>query len=93
MSGPVQEQGGGWHVLPALLVSGVGQAETKNGSFVILSSDSNAMRFRLTEDRTAAAPAPVPEIFTARFNGPDAMSLEKEGDPQVIPFVRSRPAY
>lgn len=68
-------------------MSGMGQAETKTGTWRLLSITGSTIQFELIET-PALGTAPSPELFTAAFDSTNNMSLSKDGDPQVIPFYR-----
>jgi hypothetical protein len=68
-------------------MSGMGQAETKTGTWRLLSITGSSIQFELIET-PALGTAPSPELFTAAFDSTNNMSLTKDGDPQVIPFYR-----
>ena len=71
----------------SMAMSGMGQAETKAGSYAITGTNGNQVMFTLTEAAEGSAPA-APENFTATFQTTNNMTLTKDGDPQVIPFYR-----
>lgn len=71
----------------AMAMSGMGQAETKAGTYAITGTTGNQVMFTLTET-PADGSAPTPENFTATFQTTNNMTLTKDGDPQVIPFYR-----
>lgn len=68
-------------------MTGMGQAETKTGTWRLLSVQGSSIRFELIET-PALGTSPVPEQFTAAFDSTNNMTLTKDGDPQVIPFFR-----
>jgi hypothetical protein len=71
----------------AMSMSGMGQAETKGGTWRMLSADGSSLRFELIETPTLGT-ATAPETFIATFQSTNNMTLTKDGDPQVIPFYR-----
>ena len=72
----------------SMAMSGMGQAETKAGSYAITGTNGNQVMFTLTEAAAEGSAPAAPENFTATFQTTNNMTLTKDGDPQVIPFYR-----
>jgi hypothetical protein len=72
----------------SMAMSGMGQAETKAGSYAITGTNGNQVMFTLTEVAGEGSAPAAPENFTATFQTTNNMTLTKDGDPQVIPFYR-----
>lgn len=72
----------------SMAMNGMGQSETKGGTYAMTGSNGNQVMFTLTEVAVEGSTAPAPENFTATFQTTNNMTLTKDGDPQVIPFYR-----
>jgi hypothetical protein len=72
----------------SMSVSGMGQDETKTGSYVVNSATGNALSVSMTLPPEEGETEGQTEVFTITFQTTNNATMSKEGEAQVMPIIR-----